>query len=86
MRVDNPLKWLLSQLPNYVPEHLLPVLLRTYEVNKRAYERQIKIRAAERTIKAIQSRKDSRDAAKLARWHAKLAKLKEEQWQSRLTA
>jgi hypothetical protein len=35
------------------------------------------VRAAERVIKTIQYRNNPSDAAKLARWHAKLAKLKE---------
>lgn len=75
--VDNPLKWLLAQLPNYVPEHLLPVLLRTYEVNKAAYARQVAINRAERIIATTERFAPSADRdARLARWRQKLAILK----------
>lgn len=78
MSVDNPLKWLLAALPGYIePEHLA-VLMERYEANKKAYEQGLKIRQAERVIKTIQRRNRPDEALKLARWHAKLAKLKED--------
>lgn len=66
-----------KELPAYLPREHHALLMERYELNKQAYERQIKIRAAERTIKTIQYRNNPSDAAKLVRWHAKLAKLKE---------
>jgi hypothetical protein len=77
MSVDNPLKWLLKELPAYLPREHHALLMERYAANKRAYLLDIKIRAAERVIKTIQYRNNPSDAAKLARWHAKLAKLKE---------
>jgi hypothetical protein len=76
---QSPLAWLLAALPAHVAPDALAPLLDAYRANKRAYERQVKIRAAERTIKTIQYRNDPRDHAKLARWHAKLDKLKGEE-------
>jgi hypothetical protein len=75
---QNPLKWLLAELPAEIDPAPLAALMERYQANKRAYEQQIKIRAIERTIKGIQFRNNPNDAAKLARWHAKLAKLSEE--------
>ena len=79
MSIDTPLKWLLHELPSLIDPAPLDALMERYRAHKVTYERQIRIRAAERTIKAIQYRNDPRDASKLARWHAKLAKLKEQQ-------
>lgn len=76
--VDNPLKWLLTALPDYVPSHLLPVLMHCYAVNKKAYERQIAIRSLERKIKNAQHWPPSDERTiRLARWETKLATLKE---------
>jgi hypothetical protein len=76
-RVETPLKWLLAELPALIEPAPLDSLMERYRLHKIAYERQIKISAVERTIKTIQYRNNPSDAAKLARWHAKLAKLKE---------
>ena len=79
MSVDNPLKWLLRELPDYMPPDQLSRLLTAYEVNKREYERQIKIRHIERIIKTTERFAPSPERdARLARWQSKLAKLKEE--------
>lgn len=76
---ENPLKWLLYELPAYIEPAPLASLMERYERNKKLYERKIRIRHAERVIK-VYERRDSPDAlAKLARWRGKLAKLKEEQ-------
>jgi hypothetical protein len=78
-RVDNPLKWLLAELPGYIEPRMLDRLMEEYEANKQAYERQIKIRALERIIATNERFAPSADRdARLARWKAKLAKLKEE--------
>jgi hypothetical protein len=77
-RAETPLKWLLAELPALIEPAPLDSLMERYRLHKADYERQVKIRAAERTIKTIQFRNNPNDAAKLARWHAKLAKLKEE--------
>ena len=78
MSVDNPLKWLLSVLPYHVPADQLPFLMERYEINKKAYERQVAIRKAERIIKSMERRNYPDEAARLARWRDKLDKLKEE--------
>lgn len=41
----NPLKWLLAELPGYIEPRVLDRLMEEYAANKRAYERQIAIRA-----------------------------------------
>lgn len=76
---DNPLKWLLHELPAYIEPAPLQALMERYEINKKCYEREIKIRYAERVIKTTERFTPSpgRDA-RLARWRSKLAKLKEE--------
>jgi hypothetical protein len=75
---QNPLKWLLYELPAYIEPAPLEALMERYRANKRDYERGLKINRAERIIKTIQRRNSPHEAAKLARWHAKLAKLKEQ--------
>jgi hypothetical protein len=77
MSVDNPLKWLLAELPALIEPAPLDSLMERYRLHRVAYERQVKISAVERVIKTIQFRNNPNDAAKLVRWHAKLAKLKE---------
>jgi hypothetical protein len=77
-RVETPLKWLLNELPALIEPAPLEALMERYRLHKADYERQIKVNQVERTIKTIQYRNNPDDAAKLARWHAKLAKLKEE--------
>ena len=76
-KVETPLKWLLYELPAYIESAPLAALMERYHLHKQAYERQLKINQIERVIKTIQRRNNPNDAAKLARWHAKLAKLKE---------
>lgn len=76
-KVETPLKWLLYELPAYIEPAPLAALMERYRLHKTAYERQIKINQVERVIKTIQRRNNPDDAAKLARWHSKLAKLKE---------
>ncbi len=78
MTTDNPLKWLLYELPAYIEPALLAALMERYERNKQAYYRACKIRQAERIIRSYQRRNAPSETANLARWQAKLAKLKEE--------
>lgn len=79
MSVDNPLKWLLRELPDYMPPDQLRRLLTAYDANKRAYERSIKMRHIERIIRTTERFAPSNEReARLTRWRAKLAKLKEE--------
>lgn len=75
---DNPLKWLLAALPGYIEPEALAVLMQRYDANKHAYERQIKIRHAERVIRRMELSNYPDEAARLARWKAKLANLKAE--------
>ena len=79
MNYNNPLKWLLAELPAYIQPMQLDVLMTCYNINKHAYERQVKIRHAERIISGYAQRNDPRDARTIARWRAKLAQLKEQQ-------
>lgn len=79
MSYDNPLKWLLAVLPDYVDPAKLAILMRCYEVNKKAYYQQVKIAHAERIVKVYTRRNNPRDAVMIARWQAKLDKLKETQ-------
>lgn len=78
MSADNPLKWLLRELPSYVETRALDTLMECYQANKHAYERQIAIRALERKIKNAQHWPLSDERTlRLARWQTKLDKLKE---------
>lgn len=77
MKYDNPLKWLLYELPAYIEPAPLAALMERYEINKKRYEHEVKIRHAERVIMSLERRAYAPDAARLARWKAKLAKLKE---------
>jgi len=74
--IETPLKWLLYELPAYIEPAPLAALMERYHLHKRAYERQIKINQAERIIRVFERRDDPREAARLARWKAKLGKLK----------
>lgn len=76
MDVDNPLKWLLYELPAYIEPGPLSGLMERYERNKKAYEREIRIRHAERVIKTFERRNHPSEVERLARWRTKLAKLK----------
>ena len=77
MTTANPLKWLLAELPAYVEPGPLASLMERYEANKRAYDLEAKIRRAERIVRYHARRNDPRDTATIARWQAKLSKLKE---------
>mgnify|MGYP001561240595 FL=1 len=74
---DNPLKWLLAQLPDYLTPEQLARLMAAYEAHKASYYHEVKIRDAERHIKIYEQRPDRYDPTRLERWKAKLAKLKE---------
>lgn len=82
---DNPLKWLLGQLPAYLTPEQHDRLLTAYDAHKRRYYHAAKIRDAERRIKIYEkwpNDKDppfdgAQDRPRLARWRAKLARLKE---------
>lgn len=77
--VDNPLKWLLAELPAYLTPAHLPVLLARYETQKRRYYHAVKLRDLERKIKSAERWPPSGDrTAHMERWRARLAKMKEE--------
>lgn len=75
--IETPLKWLLYELPAYIEPTPLASLMERYHAHKRQYERQIKIRQAERIVGVYERRDDPREAARLARWKTKLGRLKE---------
>jgi hypothetical protein len=75
---DNPLTFLLYELPAYIEPGPLEGLMRRYEENKRAYARECRIRQAERMVRTLERRNYAREDAALARWRMKLRKLKEE--------
>jgi hypothetical protein len=62
-----------GRLAEYIEPAPLAELLARYEANKRAYDLDAKIRHAERIVKAYTRRGDT---ALVARWQAKLEKLK----------
>lgn len=75
----NPLKWLLAQLPAYVAPERLPVLLAEFDENKQRYTL-TKIRAIERKIaNARRWTHHENAAARIVRWEAQIAKLREGQ-------
>lgn len=76
--IETPLKWLLHELPAYIEPAPLQALMERYHLHKAAYERQVKVRQAERIISVFEGRNNPREAARLARWRTKLAKLKSE--------
>jgi chromatin segregation and condensation protein Rec8/ScpA/Scc1 (kleisin family) len=75
---DNPLKWLLAQLPDYLTPEQLNHLMAAYEANKARYYLDVKIRDAERRIRIYERWPNDNDPTRLARWRAKLARLKEQ--------
>ena len=75
---DNPLKWLLAQLPDYLTPEQHGRLMTAYEAHKARYYHELKIRDAERRIKIYERHPDRTDPTRLARWQAKLAKLREQ--------
>ena len=74
---DNPLKWLLAQLPDYLTPEQMDRLMAAYETQKASYYHAVRVRDAERRIKIYEQWPNDRDPTRLARWKAKLAKLKE---------
>ena len=76
--IDHPLKWLLKQLPDYLTPAQHASLTAAYEAHKRRYFLDVKIRDAERRIKIYSKWPNDKDPTRLARWQAKLAKLKEQ--------
>lgn len=78
-KFDNPLKWLIKRLPQYIEADALIRLMAAYEENKRRYYHALKIKDAERRIKIYESRPDRYDQKNLPRWREKLAKLKEQE-------
>ncbi len=77
MSIDTPLKWILDALPGYIEPEALASLMTRYRAHKASYELQIKINKVERIVKVFESRNHPSEAARLARWKAKLAKLKD---------
>ena len=75
---ENPLKWLLAQLPDYLTPEQHDRLMTAYDIHKNRYYLDVKIRDAERRIKIYERYPDRYDPTRLARWQAKLARLKEQ--------
>ena len=78
MDADHPLKFLLYELPAYIEPGPLAGLMERYEINKRKYERECRIRQAKRIVHAFERRNHPNETARLARWRSKLAKLLED--------
>lgn len=77
IEVDNPLKWLLGQLPAYVPAEQLAELLERFKAHKVVYYRLVKIRELERKIKYRRSLNLSgASRVRLQTLEAQLARLK----------
>ena len=76
MTTTNPLKWLLSALPDYIDPAPLAELLARYEANKKAHELEAKIRHAERIVKVYTRRGDTELAR---RWQARLDTLRKKE-------
>lgn len=74
---DNPLKWLLAQLPEYLTPDEHDRLLTAFDAHKRRYYHAVKIRDAERRIKIYEKWPNDKDPARLEKWRKKLARLKE---------
>ncbi|HNP72818.1 MAG TPA: hypothetical protein PLO33_15030 [Kouleothrix sp.] len=72
-----PLKWLLEQLPDYIPPAALAELLTRFEAQKQRYSHNVKVNDLERRIRYAKGRPWPADTEQLARLEAKLAKLKE---------
>ena len=79
--VDNPNKWLLAQLPDYLTAEQLASLMAAYDRQKRRYFLAVKVHDAERRVKIYATWPGSQDPTRLVRWKAKLAKLKAE-WEA----
>jgi hypothetical protein len=79
MPSDNPLKWLLGQLPAYIAPAELAELMERYTANKRAYDRETKIRHAKRIIANYERFSQSpANAAVITKWRATLARRESE--------
>lgn len=77
MSVEPPLRWLLAQLPAYVPPDALDALMERYAANKVAYAHQCKMRHAARMVALIERRGYEHEALALTKWRSKLEKLRE---------
>jgi hypothetical protein len=75
--IDNPLKWLLSELPSYIAPDQLAELLARYDAQKQRYYDAVKVRDLERKI-AFARRWPPSDnqTERIARWQAQLGTLK----------
>ena len=62
MSTDNPLKWLLWELPAYIEPAPLTALMERYEANKKAYARECVIRHTERIVKTYERRNQPHEA------------------------
>lgn len=77
--IDNPLKWLLAELPAYVPPDRLLELMARYDAQKTAYYAAVKMRDLKRKITSAQRWPSSENKTeRIARWQAQLDRLKEE--------
>jgi sRNA-binding protein len=79
--VDNPNKWLLAEIGKYLSPEQLESLLAAYETQKRRYYHAVKVHDAERRVRIYSRWPVDRDPTRLARWQARLAKLKAE-WEA----
>lgn len=79
MDIENPLRWLLNQLPAYIPPEAHAELMERFDVQKRRYYTAVKINDLKRRIGTAQrfERTSERDA-QIARWKERLAKLESE--------
>jgi hypothetical protein len=75
--IDNPLKWLLSELPAYIAPDQLAELMARYDAQKQRYYDAVKLRDLERKIQFARhwTNTDKR-AERIQRWQAQLDKLK----------
>ena len=76
--VDNPQKWLLSEITKYLSEEQLAELMRGYADQKARYTRAVAIRRWERMVKIAERWPDD---GRLAQWKEKLATLQAE-WEA----
>lgn len=71
----HPLKWLLDELPHYVPAEALDDLLARFAVQKRRYARALKINEARRRQKRVRSLSGGKAALQLQLYEARERKL-----------
>jgi len=79
--VDNPQKWLLSEITKYLSDEQLAELMRAYAAQSKRYYLAVKVRDAERRVKIYATWPDDRYPGRLAQWREKLANLKAE-WEA----